>query len=89
VHEICSVFASAIQRTYRRTARGQAEEQLKRPVSELIEAVGHRAGQEVETTPEIVAAEGRPDIGVLRENLLCRKSLSSGKAGTNSRSVRG
>lgn len=71
MHEICSVFAAAIQRTYRRTARGQAEEQLKRPVSELIEAVGHRRGQEVETTPEIVAAEGRPDIGVLCENLLC------------------
>lgn len=65
-------FADAVQGAFARLARGQPEEQLKRPVSEYLEAAGRLLGVlDLDTTPEIVAADGRPDIGVLVGGLLC------------------
>jgi hypothetical protein len=64
-------FAAAVQGAFARLARGQPEEQLKRPVSEYIEAAGRAFGIPVDTTAEIAVSNGRPDIGVLTNGLLC------------------
>lgn len=64
-------FAVSVQSAFARVSRGQPEEQLKRPVFELIEAAGRLFGLPVDTTPEIAISNGRPDIGVLVNALLC------------------
>ncbi|MFA4952559.1 type ISP restriction/modification enzyme [Brevundimonas sp.] len=69
--EAAQTFADSLQAAFARLARGQAEEQLKRPVSTLIEAAGQLQELDVQTTPEIVVSQGRPDIGVLSGGLLC------------------
>ncbi len=64
-------FTEAVKAAFDRTTRGQPEEQLKRPVCAFLEAVGNDYGVPTDTTPEVVVADGRPDIGILTHQLLC------------------
>lgn len=58
-------FAAQLRVAFAQHVRGQAEEQLKRPVAELLEAAGRALLLDVHNTGEIVTGAGRPDIGVL------------------------
>lgn len=69
--ESTQAFAENLREVFARLARGQAEEQLKRPVATLVEAAGRLQQLRVHTTPEIVVSQGRPDIGVMTDALLC------------------
>jgi hypothetical protein len=70
VDEILRQLAEAIRAAFARTVRGQAEEQLKRPVSEFLEQMGRHLSLTIEVTPELAVTDGRPDLGVLSGGLL-------------------
>ena len=73
-HSKVQEYANRLQRAYQEKLGLQAnpEEQLKRPVAELIEAAADVLGiQDVQTLGEVQAEEsGRPDVGILVGNLL-------------------
>lgn len=58
-------FAEAVRRAYAGAARGQPEDQLKRPVADLLERTGVRLDLQVQAITEVRAHHGRPDVGAL------------------------
>lgn len=65
-------YADALQRGFSSKGRYQPEDQLKAPVSGLLQSAGAKFGVDVRTHTEIVADDGlgRPDIGVFIGGLL-------------------
>lgn len=65
-------FAESVASNFEIAIAAQPEDQLKRPVQNLLEAAGRHLGVEVRTRTEATVAEvgGRPDVGVTREKLL-------------------
>ena len=64
-------FAEALRRAYAGATRGQPEDQLKRPVADLLEGIGARLDLPVQVITEVRAYDGRPDLGALVGGLLC------------------
>jgi len=70
--EALRAYADGLKRGFESKGRYQPEDQLKPPVSALMQVAGGRLGLEVRTHTEIVADDGlgRPDIGVFTGGLL-------------------
>jgi hypothetical protein len=65
-------FADAIERAFAVPAQFNPEEQLKAPVTNLLQQVGLTLNLQVQAVPEIQASElrARPDLGILVNGLL-------------------
>ncbi|WKW11486.1 N-6 DNA methylase [Pseudogemmatithrix spongiicola] len=70
--ETLRAYADGLKRGFESKGRYQPEDQLKPPVSTLLQAAGSLFGLEVRTHTEILADDGlgRPDIGVFTSGLL-------------------
>ncbi len=63
-------YADNLVRAFSSGLKAQHEDQLKRPVSILIEEAGSSLRFQVRTSTEVLADQGRPDIGVAVSGLL-------------------
>lgn len=70
---IVRTFAEEVRNAYRAGDVAQPEDQLKRPVANLIEHIGRHFGHAVRANTEVRAydVQGRPDLGVWVDDLLC------------------
>jgi len=70
---LLSNFAESVKRNFASNISAQPEDQLKKPVQELIESEGKKRWPDIlsRTETHIKDIEGRPDIGVEIRKLLC------------------
>lgn len=70
--ETLRVYADGLKRGFESKGRYQPEDQLKPPISSLLQGAGSLFGLDVRTHTEILADDGlgRPDIGVFTAGLL-------------------
>ena len=58
-------FADRVRQFSSNPAGGQPEDQLKRPIADLLEEAGGDLGLAVEVRTEVRAVHGRPDLGAI------------------------
>lgn len=71
--EILRAFAQCVADNYGTDVDAQPEDQLKRPIQNLLEGLGDEFEKRVTSRTEVRVADihGRPDVGVLVYDLLC------------------
>ena len=70
---ILETYATSVTNKFTTQGQFQPEDQLKTPVTRLLEDAGILLGLEIRTVTEVQIAElgGRPDVGVYANGLLC------------------
>lgn len=90
--QACETFAAAIQAKFHALAAGREEDQLRRPVDELLETIGKAMGLTVVAKDESPLEDqlGRPDFAVTVNRLLCGYvELKSPGTGTETHRFKG
>lgn len=90
--QICSDYAEAILRKFAVLAPGREEDQLRRPVDQLLERIGQEQGLAVVAKDESTLEDqtGRPDFAVTVNKLLCGYiELKAPGTGTDTRRFKG
>lgn len=64
-------YSDKLREAYATSLGGQPEDQLKGPVAEFIQTAADKIGLTAQTQTETHTDEGRPDIGVGVNKLLC------------------
>jgi N-6 DNA methylase len=92
LRQICESYAKSIHAKFHAVALGREEDQLRRPVDELLEAVGKTNGLVVVAKDESTLSDrmGRPDFAVTVGRLLCGYlELKAPGTGTDPRRFKG
>lgn len=87
----CNAYAAAVQSRFASLLPGREEDQLRRPVDDLLEAVGKVHGFAILAKDESPLAQvGRPDFAVSVDRLLCGYiELKAPGTGTDPRRFKG